>query len=224
MHRYLRISRALATFTAIAALASFPDGAVLGQVILNISGTGNNHTGNPLFVNLSLGAYKVDVLSISQGGLYDAYSPWESTSCENSAGCSPMAATGWYTAYQVISPNITSVTVAENQVLPGPNLGEDYRRDFFYRSLSFAVYGAFDGVVLPNTQLALSHRRSSTFAVDAAGPVGFALRDGPGFFDDNRGGLSLRITPIPEPTATVLAIVPLATFLSISRPVRRNRA
>ena len=174
------------------------------QTILNIDGRGENHALNPVLVTLSAGRYQVDVIGTVQGGSYDAYSEWSGTSCSNPGGCpvtDPTTETGWYTAYLVVSQNISSVSVAGQQVAPGPDMdNDDFLHDFFYRSSSATRYAAFDGLLFPDASFALSHGRSSTFVLDAAGPVGFALREGPGSFSDNLGGLSLLITRLSEST------------------------
>jgi hypothetical protein len=198
-------------FIAISTVLVMSQAECFAETILNIDGKGDNHPLNPRLVTLSAGQYRVDVVGTAQGAIYDAYSPWSSTDCSNINGCSvtdPTTNTGWYTSYLVTSPNISSVTVDGQQIAAGPNLSfDDYFHDYFYRSSTAAWYAAFDGLVFPDPILALSHGRSSKFVLDVTSQVGFALRDGPGLFGDNRGGLSLRITAVPEPSTLLLSVV-----------------
>src|SRR5262249_22982708 len=119
-------------------------------------------------------------------------------------------------------PKIVSVKVAGHQLAPGPDEDtDDYEHDFFYRAAGTARFAAFDGAFYADEQSALAHGRSSTFQISAAGPVGFALRHGPGLFDDNRGGLSLRITAVPEPGTFILAALALVALVN-QRKLRRS--
>jgi hypothetical protein len=210
-HRSQAVSVVITASFVLTAAASF------GQSIVNMDGQAGNYLLNPLVIQLGSGSYRVDVIGRSQSGLYDAYSNWEQITCPITSGCpvtSPTTYQGWSTAYIITSPNISSVTIAGRAVAPGPDQGVDWDSDFYYRSPSDAHYGVFDGFVFPSALTALHAGRSSTFVLDAPGPVGFGLREGPTYFSDNLGGLSLKVTPIPEPSTSLMAAMVLASILA----------
>ena len=182
------------------------------SIVVNIDGLGENYVLNPVLVSLAAGSYQVDVIGTADGGHYDAYSQWPDDNVSDPDGSPvtiPTTNQGWETGFVVTSPGIGSVTIATLPVTPGPDPGIDWLTDYFFHTLSDAHYGVFDGLVYPDALPALDHGRPSTFVLDADGLVGFGLRDGPGQFGDNRGGLSLRITPIsaagvPEATSIII--------------------
>ena len=95
---------------------------------------------------------------------------------------------GWLNSYVVLSPNITPVSV-----LPGT---------------SFAVAGQGyiiqDSLVYPTAANALSAAQSSVFTLSTDGMVGFANGESMASALNNLGGMSLRITEVPEPATMLL--------------------
>jgi len=79
----------------------------------------------------------------------------------------------------------------------------------------------WDGHFYDTALEALSHRIDATFTLTAAEEVHFGLNDCPGCLGDNRGGMSLLITDVPEPTSLVLLGSGLVILLGNRRFRRR---
>ena len=182
-------------------------------IIININSRANNHINNPVLVPLDAGTYNIETIGINEGGLYNAYSVWASTSCTNPDGCQqtfPTTVRGWFTRYGVFSPNISSVKV-EGVELVLDAVSVDANEDQFTTAFGPNYFSLIDGKVYADAVTALDASREVEFVLDAPDSIGISLHDSPGFFGDNRGGLSLRINAVPEPL-TILGTSTAAGF------------
>ncbi len=149
--------------------------------IININSRSNNQS-NPVKVFLEAGSYLVEPIGTADGGAFNAWNPWSRTSCGNSDGCirtSPTTVTGWMNVYQVMSSNITAVTIESSPGTINPDI-PGYRVD--------------DGFVYPAAIIAQAKAQSSVFTLSVSGEVGFAIRDLDFALSDNSGGMSLLVT------------------------------
>lgn len=177
----------------------------VGAVIVNINSRVNGPT-HQLQVYFDAGVYQVNLIGVADGGAYDGWSPWASTSCGVSTGCkqtTPTTVTGFLNSFMVFSPDLTTVSV-EGVVIPlGTN--EVLGNSFIDTPRQYRVH---DGFVYPNALLALTGSHSSSFTLGVSGLVGFSIYDNPSWLGDNRGGISLDITsstsPVPEPSTYLL--------------------
>lgn len=167
------------------------------STVLNIDPRVND-TRNPVEISLDAGTYVVTPIGTGQGGVYDAWTPWASTTCGQPAGCSqtiPTTVSGWKSSYDVISPGIVSVSVEGQPLAPVPAQpsGIGLARDHFMKSATTTRYHVDEPMVYSTPQAALAAARRSSFTLDRSGGVGFSIDDiRP--LADNRGGMSLRIT------------------------------
>lgn len=184
--------------------------------IININAIASNHRDNPFFVPLGPGTYTIDLVGISEGGLYNSYSIWSSTSCSNPDGCPitvPTTSTGWLNSFGVLSSNISSVSIDSTELIPDSNpIGFGVFEDFFSITPTLTGFGVTTGLVYPNSLLALNAAKTVEFTLDLADSVGIYLSDSPGLFGDNRGGLSLNINNITEPPVNVSLPEPTSTL------------
>ena len=128
-----------------------------------------NHQGNPAEVFLEAGTYTVVPIGTADGGTYDAWSLWSNTSCTNPTGCvrtSPTTVTGWLNVYTVLSPNITSVSIAGQSIAPSNE--ETIFSNFFLLTTDETKYRVDDGIVYPADIVAQAHGQESVFSVDTA--------------------------------------------------------
>lgn len=159
-------------------------------VMVDIDAVTNNVFTNPVVLALDAGKYKVT----PKDGIYEAWSAWANTDCGNSAGCRQGDGfEGWLNTFAVVSPDISSVIFEGIGVfLPGTG---------------FLVNGpldANDNTVYPTALGALAAAKSAIFVLDVAGNVNFGITDGAGALANNRGGMSLHVKPVPEPTTLLL--------------------
>jgi hypothetical protein len=210
---------------AILVALSFASGAVADALLVDLDATQNNLDA-PVEVFLDAGTYKVTPVGIADGGAYDAWQPWgDFTTCETPSGCAqtvPTTETGWKNAYDVISDALTAVSVDEVELVPEASepTGDGLIHDHWIASPSEPDrYHVDDAIVYPTAEDVIATGKSSVFTVSDAGFVGFSIRDG--VPEDNLGGLSLEITPVPEPPATPALV---AGFGSIVLLERRRRA
>ena len=64
---------------------------------------------NPIVINLSAGTYDVEVISMSEGGAFDAWSPWNNTTCPDECGLNS-GHTGWVNNYTIGSVELGATT------------------------------------------------------------------------------------------------------------------
>ena len=204
-------------FLSIFSFICYLYSGVAGATIINVNSLVNSVI-NPVDVFLQPGTYTVQPIGIADGGTYDAWSAWASTSCANLSGCTqtnPTTLTGWTNLLDVLSPNITSVSV--NGAPLTPVAVPSFAASYFILDGSNTMYQVADGLVWPNASLALADAQPSMFSLSAAGDVGFTIGDTPSALGDNRGGLSLLITTVtqlptnvPEPSTIWLLLLGLA--------------
>jgi hypothetical protein len=179
-----------------------------------------NDLGNPVQIFLDAGTYTVSNVGTADSGAYDGWSNWSSTTCGDASGCPitvPTSATGFRSAYNIISPDITAVQVDGLDLTPinVEPTGVDLFTDFFFIGNRYHVD---DTLVYPNAMQALANARSSQFTLAVSGLVGFAINDAP--LSDNRDGVSLllsEVSAIPIPAAAWLFGTALIGFVGYSR-------
>jgi hypothetical protein len=184
--------------------------------IINLNARTNSFS-NPVVLNLQAGTYSVESIGISDGGLYNSLNAWGFTSCTLSSGCDagiPTVNTGWMSRYDVISTNLSDVSV-DGVSLPAVSALPATHKSFFYVTSTSTYYEVFDGKVFPNAVLALANAHSSAFTVNVDGPVHFAIRDTA--YGDNLGGMSLKLSAIPIPGAVWLFGSALISLVGIGK-------
>ena len=100
-------------------------------VVVNLDSRSND-LGNPVDLLLDPGTYTITPIGTSDGGLYNAWNAWGSTTCVISNGCprtSPTTVVGWLNVYSFGSANLVNVTV--NGASAVPAIGNDYFVDDF---------------------------------------------------------------------------------------------
>jgi hypothetical protein len=192
-------------------LAARPGAAL----IIDIDATANNF-GTPVSVFLAAGTYTVAPIGTAGGGLYDAWNPWGLSTCSDSNGCAqtiPTTVLGWKNSYDVLSDDITAVSVTGLPLSPigadptDPSVLQDY---WLSNGTETDRYHVDDATVYPTAGDALTHAESSVFTLSTSGFVGFAIRDNG--LNDNLGGMSLSVVHTPEPSTAALLALGLAAF------------
>ena len=114
---------------------------------------------------------------------------------------------GWKFSYDVISDAIAGASVEQTPLQPEL---EGHPGNYWLVSASEPDrYHVDNETVYPSAADALASSQASTFTLTAAGPVGFAIRDG--VLYDNLEGMSLEV--LPEPSATLqLGVGAIALF------------
>jgi len=213
MNKFIR--RSIVLFIFVAGLFSLQVHAAIVDI-----NPRSNDLGNPLEIFLEAGTYTVTSIGIADGGAYDGWSNWPSTTCAVATGCaitSPTSFTGFRSAYNILSADISDVEVNGASLTPifAEPTAPDLFSDFFFIGNRYHVD---DSLVYPSALLALANARSSQFTLSSAGMVGFAINDFP--LGDNRGGVSLQISDlseIPVPAAFWLFGTALIGFVGMSR-------
>jgi hypothetical protein len=95
----------------------------------------------------------------------------------------------------------------------GENCTTGFENEFEFQSASIPFTLIWDGKRYATDLQALSHALSTTFTLAVAETVHFGLNDCPGCLRDNRGGNSLEISAIPEPTTWILLATGLVGLL-----------
>lgn len=195
--------------------------------IVNIN-SGFNYLGNPVQIFLDAGTYSVTNIGVADGGAFDGWSNWNSTTCGVTSGCPitvPTSLTGFRSAYNVVSPDITDVRVdgaALTSISVAPT-DVTLFADFFVIGDRYHVD---DTLVYPTALQALGNARSSEFTLATGGLVGFAINDILPLFD-NRGGVSLlvsEVSAIPVPAAAWLFGTALIGLAGLRSPLKRVAA
>lgn len=150
-----------------------------------------NDLSHPVDVLLGAGVYTINPIGTADGGAYDAWNAWGSTTCGNPDGCprtSPTTVVGWLNIYSFGSPDLMDVSV--NGAAAVPTVGD--------------TYYVGDANVYPDPLSALAHAWSAEFTLMTSSMVSFAIPDIPIY--DNVGGMSLEIraSSVPEPAGIAL--------------------
>lgn len=169
--------------------------------VVNINSRTNNRS-NPVEIELAPGVYSVRPIGVEEGGSFDSWSPWISTSCSGPDRCPrtrPTTKKGWITDYAVCSPDIEAVSV-EGTVLE-PVIEQPTGVESFF--LVTGEYVVREPFVYPTALGALANAQSSIFTLSAPGLVGFGITDSSFALGDNRGGMSLEVLPVSDVTRLV---------------------
>ena len=175
-------------------------------------------------VFLAAGTYTVTPIGTGGGGLYDAWNPWGLTTCIDSNGCPqtmPTTVLGWKNSYDVLSDDITAVSVSGTPLSPiaadptDITVLEDY---WLSNGTETDRYHVDDATVYASPGDAFAHAENSVFTLSTSGFVGFSIRDNG--LNDNLGGMSLSVVHAPEPSTAALLTFGLAGF-GIRRRARR---
>lgn len=161
----------------------------------HIIGTGVSS--NPYQMTFDAGDYQIFPIGISDGGQFNAYSPWSFNSgdCLTNPSCIPGEGTGYMYRFGVNNGS---------ELLIDPAL-------------------TWDGLVYASSIDALQNAKSSgeyyitltqTTTLDFFIPTGFPL-------NDNRGGISLTVNPVPVPATILLFGTSLAGLVSYR--IRRKK-
>lgn len=161
-----------------------------------------NNENNAIELSLDAGTYQVALIGTIDGGSFDAWSAWAVSTCTDPLGCintRPTSVTGFLTGYTVLSPNLSSVMV-DGIPLPIVSVRPAVKGSFFLVAAGEETqYRAYDGKVFPDATSALNSGKldnNSSFTVSAGGIVKFAIFDCNACLGDNRGGISLVVTPV----------------------------
>jgi hypothetical protein len=177
---------------------------------------------SPVQVFLEAGTYSVDPIGVAEGGLWNAWSPWNADNCYNTNGCPrtyPSTYSGWFTDYIIESDSITSVSVAGVDLAP-IGTGDPAGTDFFLVTPSSTIYWVRDTLVYSNAVIAQQNAKSSTFTISQDTNVTFLNSRGLPAWDD-RGGLSLAVnlvtipSTVPLPPTIFLFTSGLLSFLGV---------
>jgi hypothetical protein len=170
-----------------------------GAVVVNINAR-THSLSNPARANLGAGSYHVVPLGIADGGSYDAWSRWATTSCRNQEGCVrtfPTSVTGWENLYWVSSPQLAEVSVQGERLFPVSEQPQA-TSSFFLVADGQARYLVVDPLVHPDSASALRAAKASDFTLNESTTVSFAVDDTA--LSDNRGGMSLLLIPSISPS------------------------
>ncbi len=171
--------------------------AANAATVVNVDGTANASTNgsNPVVVALGAGTYNLSFTS----GLYDAFSRFSgSAGCDsNGQNCSQ----GFENSIKYV---IDGITYSLGDGAANGGIGPINPGDAYYNTaqLSLAKAAAY----------------SAQFTLAAPGNVSFYIFDD--FLGDNRGGISLAVSAVPEPGTWAMMLV---GFGAIGATMRRRR-
>ena len=176
----------------VAAGFAFTEVAEAGSFIFDLD---SRDPANGQVLNLNAGTYKIELLGILEGGTYDAWSAWANTTCPGVCEqTNPTSFTGWLQNFWIESDDITEITGA-TELFPDNYLGTDAR----VYNTALAANTAFNPI---------------EFFLAADSSVDFEIRDS--VFTDNRGGLTLKVSPVPEPSSILSLLAVGAITASIA--------
>lgn len=159
-----------------------------------------NGGGNPVTLSLDAGTYKVEPIGTAQGGAFDAWSAWSANAGTLPTPIGTLGAQGWLNSYIALSTDITAVTFADGTPFPIVNPPDTLPTTSFF-SPALGGYFASDGMIYASAGDALANAVTSIFTLGAPGDVNFAFLD---TLADNRGGMSLKVSAVPEPGTLLL--------------------
>jgi len=205
------------------------------SAIVNIYSRLNN-AGEPFEVFLEAGSYQIVPIGITEGGLYNAWNPWNVTTCDKIGGCERTYYTtvkGWFNGYEVKSPYLDSVIINGAIIDPieaAPLLppANELTLPPIAAFLNFFVssdtdydkyFHAEDGLCYSTDSDALANAQSVVFTLSQADSVKFYIWDTN--LIDNSGGISLSVQSVPIPGAALLLGSGLIGLLSLRRKFKR---
>lgn len=194
------------TLIAAALLSCGQWAGAADAAIVDLDGLVNGRD-SPVDLVLAAGTYRVQPVGTASGGAWDAVNMWGETTCLDPGGCAltrPTSLKGWVHWYEVYSNDLASFTVSA-----GP------MESVFNGATGRTGWSAGVEFLYPDPSLALAHAVSSTFTLASSGPVGFAIGDS--FLPDNLGGLSLEVSPVPEPSEYLMLLAGLGVVGAMAR-------
>jgi hypothetical protein len=194
---------AAAAFVALAGNASASATTVDYDVSAVTNGLGK---GSPVNVVLGPGSYSLTAIGTADGGLYNAWNANSQPDCQRN--CS----TGWQWGYTYFSaPNVlTLIGVA------GQSATDLDALDAVQASPTFN-FGTFNITTSTFTPGAVGN--PFTFTLDQTSTFGVFIVDGDGDYAHNLGGVSFRITRVPEPATWAMMLL---GFVGIGAAMRRR--
>jgi hypothetical protein len=154
---------------------------------------------NYLPILFDAGTYQITPIGIADGGKFDAWNAW-----------------GWGA-----TTDCNALGVCSRGYLNSYSFGRIGEHNFVYE---IATAGGLmsDGTALAyaTPALALSHATSYTFSITEPTQLYFYVRDGETWYSDNAGGMSLNVSPIPEPgiaSMLLAALMPVAFLARLRR-------
>jgi hypothetical protein len=193
--RYLQRIFVISVFTLLLA------GAANADTIINLDARSNRFD-SPFELFLDAGNYNVTPIGIADGGVYNASSLWSLTNCTDPSGCvrrNPTTFTGWLNTYVVNSVALGTVAVNGNALIPvAIRPPPPPFEPVFVINPGERWYVAMHEFVYPDNATAISSAGvlSSSFTLQTAATVGFSHLGSSGTLGDDRGGISLLLTPI----------------------------
>ncbi|HEY2357922.1 MAG TPA: PEPxxWA-CTERM sorting domain-containing protein [Phenylobacterium sp.] len=185
---------------AVLATATISAASSAAAAIVDINAATNGvGSGNPVLLVLAAGSYSLTAIGIADGGKFDAWNPNSLAQCEGNA-CGHLWQ--WSFTAQVV-PNVpaelnfignqggfatalAALTAAQNN--PSWGFGQ-------------VPLPSPPGVFTPDT-----FANPLNFSLAQTSTIVFNIFDGDGNYASNLGGVSLRITGVPEPTSWALMI------------------
>lgn len=149
-----------------------------------------SHPGDTIL--LSAGTYKITPIGIAEGGTFNAWNAWGAVTGCNIVGVCSQGYLNSYSFYQVNAGWGTLVNVG-GLVIDG----------------SATTYS--------NEMLALANAQSSTITMQSTDYLRFFVYDGESWYSDNIGGVSLRVEPVPVPSAIWLLGSSLLGLIGFAR-------
>ncbi|MEZ5479939.1 MAG: hypothetical protein R3E95_21390 [Thiolinea sp.] len=165
--------------------------------ILKLDAKSHNQD-NPVLLYLRAGTYRVTPIGRAQGGDKAAWSVWQQTNCTQVRGCVrsvPTRFTGLHTNYYVMSDQLGAVTVQGSTIPQVDETPRDRLHSYYLVNDTTRAFEVTQPRVYADEASALAGALSATFTLNQGARVGFALLDN-SRVRDNRGGMSLKITPV----------------------------
>jgi PEP-CTERM motif len=195
--RFSAVFAGLALFAATLGLAS---PAAASSAIVNISAA-NSTAATPAWFTFNAGNYRIAWAGVAGGGLYDGYN----LNCPN--GVCPNS--GWQNGFVVLEPGDPDVVIFRLSGAGGPGTAAMFSSALAaltaYQTAptltKIDVPPPYNGVGATVSTIA----QPWIATIDTTTTVGFFISDN-GSRLDNVGGVSLRITAVPEPATWALMI------------------
>lgn len=200
------------------------------SIIVNLDAT----SANTVDVYLKAGTYIFEPIGVSDGGKFNAWNPWASTTCADDNGCDqtyPTQYTGWIDKYKVSASSLEEVNYGTEQLSRVSSI-PIHQESFFFYTDTLKYYRVYSAKIFPDDIASLANASSSSFTISKDEFVSFSILDSN--YSDNEGGISLMLSSpeFPELGAPIPNVPGLSTLplLLSSLPGllimahRRNRA